>query len=225
MSWTVLSLGGGVMVPDRIDKTFLSEFRKLILGLVKEGRKFIIVCGGGQTCRDYRDAARDVSRPGNEDLDWIGIASTKLNSELLRAVLSGHAHRKVIEPVRPPKNPDRPIIVASGFSPGRSTDYGSALLAKAFGAKTVYNLTNVDYVYTGDPKLTKNIRPIPRMTWEEFGRFTPKDWSPGMYTPFDPVAAGLARKSGMNVIVINGRNIRNLKACLTGKKFEGTVIG
>lgn len=224
MTWSVLSLGGGVMVPDKIDTAFLSGFKDLIFSLVKEGRRFIIMCGGGQTSRSYRDAAKKVAGPTEEDLDWVGISATKLNAELLRAVLSGHAHPRVIEPDKPPR-PDKPIMVSSGYLPGRSTDYGTVLLAKHFRSDTVYNLTNVDYVYTGDPKKTKDIEPIPRTTWGELKKFTPPDWSPGMYTPFDPVAAKLARELKMKVIVINGKNIPNLRACLTGQDFKGTVIG
>ena len=221
----VISLGGGLMVPDKLDLPFLKNFRDFILDLVKEGKRFVIICGGGQTCRTYRDAARELGKATQEDLDWVGIYSTKLNAELLRTIFSGHCHPRVIEPDKPPETLEKPILIASGWKPGRSTDYGTVLLAKHFGAKEVYNLTNVDYVYDKDPKKSKDLKPFPNLTWEEFNRFTPSDWSPGLYTPFDPVAATLAKNSNMKVIIINGRNIPNLRDCFDAKPFKGTVIG
>ena len=114
LSLYVLSLGGSMMVPDKIDTGFLSEFKELVLNLVNQGEKFIIMVGGGQTCRTYRDSARELCQPSQEDLDWIGIMSTKLNAELLRVLFSGKAHKKVIEPGKPPET-DKPIKISSGF--------------------------------------------------------------------------------------------------------------
>jgi uridylate kinase len=53
----VLSLGGSVFIPDRIDVSFLRDFRKLILKHIKGGKRFIIITGGGRTCRDYLSQA------------------------------------------------------------------------------------------------------------------------------------------------------------------------
>ena len=52
----VLSLGGSLIVPDAIDVAFLREFRSTIISLLPKYR-FIIVCGGGKTCRDSSAAA------------------------------------------------------------------------------------------------------------------------------------------------------------------------
>jgi uridylate kinase len=60
MKTIVLSLGGSLIVPDKIDYPFLKKFRELILSFVKRGNKVIIVCGGGKTCRKYNSAAEKI---------------------------------------------------------------------------------------------------------------------------------------------------------------------
>ena len=48
----VISLGGSLIVPNKIDYEFLDEFKKI---LIKNKKKynFIVVCGGGSTARTY----------------------------------------------------------------------------------------------------------------------------------------------------------------------------
>ena len=47
----VISLGGSLIVPEEIDVEFLKKFRDLILAQVEKGKKFVIITGGGKTCR------------------------------------------------------------------------------------------------------------------------------------------------------------------------------
>ena len=53
---TVISLGGSIIAPRGVDTGFLKGFARLVEGYLEgnEGRKLIIVCGGGGLARDYR---------------------------------------------------------------------------------------------------------------------------------------------------------------------------
>jgi uridylate kinase len=42
----VVSLGGSIIIPDKVNTEFLKEFKKVILSNEKN-YKFVIVCGGG----------------------------------------------------------------------------------------------------------------------------------------------------------------------------------
>ena len=117
-----------------------------------------------------------------------------------------------------------PVVVGAGWKPGWSTDYDAALLAKRFGVKTVVNLTNTDLIYDKDPRKFKNAKPIPHMTWDDVLRVVGKKWNPGMNTPFDPVAAKLAKKLNLTVVSCHGENLKNLDNILNGKNFVGTII-
>jgi uridylate kinase len=97
-------------------------------------------------------------------------------------------------------------------------------IAKTHGVKTVINLSNIDYVYDRDPKKNKNAEKLPKLRWKEFRLMFGKSWNPGANVPFDPVAAKLAEKERIAVVVMNGNNLPNLKKFFSGKHFAGTVI-
>ena len=93
----VMSVGGSLIVPDAIDTTFLSSLKSLIEHETSvNGRRFIIITGGGKTARRYADAAKAVSDLDNEDLDWLGIHATRLNGHLLRTIFKKTAHPVMI---------------------------------------------------------------------------------------------------------------------------------
>ena len=83
----VLSLGGSLIFPKGVDIEFLKNFRKTIEKYVRKGHKFVIICGGGKIARELQQAASKVSKPTNEELDWLGIYATRLNAKLIRTVL------------------------------------------------------------------------------------------------------------------------------------------
>ena len=77
----VISLGGSIIVPNKVDYKFLSEFKKLILMYSKKN-KIVIVTGGGDTCRKYLKALE--SEKFSENIySLIGIATTKLNARVV----------------------------------------------------------------------------------------------------------------------------------------------
>ena len=99
---TVIALGGSLIVPhlsdtDGIDVLFLQSFRKFLLQELKKGNKYIVVTGGGRTTRVYQKAAGQIVSMTSEDLDWVGIHSTRLNAHLLRTIFQKEAHPVVID--------------------------------------------------------------------------------------------------------------------------------
>jgi len=218
----VISLGGSLIVPEKIDTGFLSRFRSLILSHVRKGKKFIIICGGGRTCRDYQSAAKSVAKLTRDDLDWLGIHSSRLNAHLLRTIFRELAYPRIIKDPRQSVRTNRPLIVAAGWKPGFSTDYDAVLLAKSHSVETVINLTDVDYVYTKDPK-KGGAKPIKEISWAGFRKTVGGKWHPGLHLPFDPVASKEAQKLGLKVVVM-GKSPDNLNSFLNQRPFKGTVI-
>ncbi|MFZ2205583.1 MAG: UMP kinase [Minisyncoccia bacterium] len=220
----VISLGGSLIVPDTIDTGFLKDFKKLILSEVKKGKKFIIITGGGKICRRYQEAAKEVSSSSDYDLDLIGIASLKLNAELLRVVFGDQAYGEVILNMNTSLSLEKPIIVGAAYKPGSSTDLDAIWAAKSVGAKRVINLSNTDYVYDSDPKTNPDAKKIEKISWADYRDLIPKVWNPGLSSPFDPIASELAEKENITVITMNGRPIENLAKCLGREEFMGTTI-
>lgn len=223
----VMSVGGSLIVPDSIDTTFLTELRNLIERQVTfSGRRFIIIAGGGKTARRYQDAAATVTELDPEDLDWMGIHATRLNGHLLRTIFRDIAYPEMI--TNPDEITDVPrdthLIIAAGYRPGASTDLRAVQIATNCGARKVINLSNIDYVYTEDPRQNANAEKIEDITWTEFVKLIPTEWSPGLSAPFDPVAARAAQKNKLEVSLINGQKIEELEKYLDGKSFVGTKI-
>jgi uridylate kinase len=225
---TVISLGGSIIAPHGVDVEFLKGFHHLVEGhlAADAARKLIIVCGGGSLARDYMAALREVT-PGArpEDLDWVGIAATRMNGELLRRALRAWCVEDlVIDPTAVSVFAGR-VLLAAGWKPGFSSDNDAVILAQRFSAHTVVNLSNIAKVYSDDPRTNPQARPLDRLTWKEMLDIVGGDWTPGKNTPFDPTAARAAAQSHIKVVFAEGRDLANLSRLLAGEPFVGTVIG
>lgn len=220
----VISLGGSLIVPDGVDVPFVKSFVALIKDYVAQGFSFLIITGGGKICRDYDESLRQITEPTNEDLDWLGIAVTRANAEFIRICFGELAFKKIVlDPDFIPET-NRPIIVGGGWKPGNSSDLAAVRCAKSIGAIKIINLSNIDYIYDKDPKINPDAKPIDKISWIDFMLLFPNDWVPGRNIPFDPIASCEAETLGQEVVILNGKNIENLKSYLDNNQFVGTVI-
>ncbi len=229
----IISLGGSIIVPEEIDVEFLKSFRQLILEYVDKGNSFIIVCGGGKTARKYQGAAREFGVHDTQ-LDWIGIYATYINALLVKSIFQDYAISELVT------NPTKKIkekltdkskgkikgklVIATGWKPGCSTDHDAVLLAKNFSARTVINLSDLEYVYDKDPKKFSDAKPLKNISWKDMRKITGSLWIPGKNVPFDPIASKEAQKLGMKVAIMKGRDLDNLRKFLDGKDFKGTLV-
>ncbi len=221
----VLSVGGSLIVTrEGIDLKFLKRFHDFIARQVKQGKKFYLVVGGGATARTYIKAALAAAPVSASDRDWVGIRATRLNAQLLKVIFGQLAHSEIITDPTWPLRTAKPVVFASGYIPGCSTDHDAVLLAKHNKIKTVINLSNIDYAYDKDPRRDPAAKKLKNIGWPEFRRIVGNRWQPGLNVPFDPVASREAAEYGIKVVILNGRKLVNLEACLSGKKFFGTVI-
>jgi uridylate kinase len=223
----IISLGGSLIVPEEIDWKFVKNFKKVVEKYIRKKYKFIIITGGGKTARKYIEAAAKMNHITDEDKDWIGIHATRMNAHFIRTIFSKNAHPRIN------KNPHgledfynfkENILVAAGWRPGFSTDYDAVIIAKYFEIKSIVNLSNIDYVYDKDPKKYKDAKKFDMISWKDFRRIVGNKWHPGLNAPFDPVASKLAQEIGLEVIIMNGKNMANLEKYLEGKKYKGTAI-
>lgn len=213
-----------MIIPEEVDTQFLSEFKSLIESHVKSGKKFIIITGGGKICRKYQEAAGKIKEMTPDELDWLGIYSTRFNAEFMKILFGNLAESEIIlDPTLPVKT-DKPIVFGGGWKPGWSTDYDAVILAAQLGAKRIINLSNIDYAYDKDPNKFDDAKKIESISWKDYEALIPAEWNPGLSTPFDPIASRLAQKDGMEVVILNGKNIPNLDKCLNGEFFVGTHI-
>lgn len=221
----LIDLGGSAVCPGGIDVEFLKRFREFIKKKIGEGYKFIIVVGGGKICREYQKAAGEAADISNKEKDWVGIFATRLNARLLRAIFCDVAHPDLFDArFRMKEFGKYPIIVSSGWEPGWSTDYVAVQIAVDFQIDTAINLGKPDYIYTSDPGKDSGAKPIEKLSWDDYWKMTPSEWTPGLNFPLDPVAAKLAEKENIKIIVAGVKDLDNLEKILEGKEFKGTTV-
>lgn len=238
----VLSVGGSIIAPNEPDTKFLAEFSKMITDYLTSNpeARLIFVAGGGGPARVYQnaykavaegfgDAQKKVSSFADENelnyaCDWIGIMATRLNAQILKTVFGPLCQQDVvIDPTKVTDFTGR-ILVAAGWKPGFSTDNDAVLLAEKFHADTVLNLSNIEKVYTDDPRKNPDAKPIDDISWAEFRKMVGDEWVPGKNCPFDPIASKKAEELGLTVICAAGKNIENIRAILDAKEYVGTTI-
>ena len=227
----IISLGGSLIAPkEGIDWKFLKKFRELIISQIGQGKRFAIITGGGNTCRRYQKAASKVTKLTDDDKDWLGVHTTRLNAHLVKTIFRDYAHPRINKNPRTKENLKKHfskgegIMVAAGWRPGWSTDYVATILAERLDAKKIINLSNIDYAYTSDPNKNKDAKKLINTDWKSFRKIVGDKWDPGLNSPFDPIASKLAQKLNLEVVIMNGKKITNLKNYLDNKNFKGTTI-
>ena len=229
----VLSVGGSIIVPDKPDTEFLANFIKMVTEWLREdkSRRLILVAGGGAPARVYQNAYKEVGEATKlnseaDAADWIGIMATRINAQLLKACFGDYCKNDVVyNPTVENLQFDGQVLVASGWKPGFSTDTDAVYLGEKFGAKTIVNLSNIEKVYTDDPRKNPDAKPLDTISWADFRKMVGDEWVPGKNCPFDPIASKKASENGMKVICAGGKNISNIKAILNDEEYIGTTIG
>jgi uridylate kinase len=220
----VVSLGGSLIFPEELDINFLKEFKKLISKQTAKKNKFILITGGGKICRKYQGALNQLAKISPDNLDWMGIYTTHVNAQFVRLLFGNQSNPQIVTNPTKKVNFNENILLAAGWKPGWSTDMVAVLLAKTYGAKTVINLSNIDFLYTKDPRKFSDAEKITNISWKGLLKITGKKWRPGANVPFDPIAAQFAEKNKIQAIIANGKNLKNLENILNGKNFDGTTI-
>jgi uridylate kinase len=225
----IISVGGSLIVPtDGIGVEFLKNLNSFVREKLAQdsSRQFFLVTGGGTTARKYIEAGQQVleHKLTRDDLDWLGIHSSRLNAHLVRTIFRDIAHPYIVKNFDIIRKAEEPVVVAAGWKPGWSTDYCAVLLGQDYGVDTILNLSNVTEVYDKDPKKFEDAKPIKNISWADFRKLVGDEWTPGMNAPFDPIAAKKAQELGVKVAIMSGKDFNNIESYLKGEEFVGTVI-
>ncbi len=220
----VLSIGGSIVAPEKLDATFISKLSETIDRLYGNGYRFAIVVGGGKTARNYIAAAKSLGA-NNFELDRIGIRATRLNAAVL---IQGFekAHNQVLTKIEDASEiiARGKIPVFGGLMPGFTTDAIAALLAESLNAEYI-NLTNVDGVYSADPKEKPNAKFFDEISYEKLLSLMKLAGSkPGQNLIIDVPTCLILKRSNIPGIVLNGTDLANFENALVGADFKGTRI-
>ncbi len=245
----VLNIGGSILsLSDEVlfDFKKANEIKNALLPLVQEGYKFILPVGGGYICRKYQNLLRENSI-NDVNVDYAGIAAINLNAVMLRSVFGDLAEEKILryedfdsdeelsfeKSDREGAVPDPRlqfmknfVISAAGSKVGRSSDWDTVHLAVRAKADKVLSLSNIDGVYTADPKKDPTAKRLDSLTWVEYKNIigNPTEFEPGGHYPIDVVAANLAQENKISFCLLDRNDLGNLVKAIKGENFVGTTI-
>jgi uridylate kinase len=187
-----------------------------------------VVVGGGNIFRGLQGAARGMDRA---TADYMGMLATVMNALALQSaleavkaparVLSAIAMPTVCEPYVRHRalyhlERERIVIFAAGTgNPFFTTDTAATLRAIEMGSEAVAKATQVDGVYSADPKKDPNAQRFDKLTYSEV---LARDLK-----VMDGAAIALARDNHLPVIVFSIDEPGNLSKLLKGTA-RATVI-
>ena len=189
---------------------------------VSENARIAVVCGGGKTARYYAGIAKELGG-GTYEQDILGIAATRMNAQLLSLALGDMPDDVCRDPEELAEEGKR-ISVMGGTAPGHTTDAVTAMVAKAMGASRLINATSVDGVYTDDPRKNPEAEKIPRMTIDQLGDIVYKEHGASRSSVFDPLGVKIAKENRIDIVIVDGRDLGELKNAILGKEIRGTFV-
>lgn len=192
------------------------------------GVEIAVVVGGGNIFRGVEVSSRGVSRTTG---DTMGMLATVMNCLALESALErkGQSARSLCAFVMPQISElftrsaahkylaeGRIVLLAGGTgNPYFTTDTTAVLRASEIGAQAVLKATNVDGVYSADPKKDKSAK--------RFDRLSHSQAVEGGYKVMDATAFALARETSLPIIVFSIAEPGSIGAILSGKG-KGTIV-
>ena len=212
-----------------IDQPTVDRVADDLIAARKLGTEVAVVIGGGNIVRGVEVSARGVSRPTG---DTMGMLATMMNCLALEAAIErkGTPARTLSAFVMPEISElftrtaahkylaeGRIVVLGGGTgNPFFTTDTTAVLRAAEMECDAVLKATNVDGVYTADPKKDPKAKRYDRISLQEaFDRDL---------KVLDATAFALARENSMPIIVFSIQTAGAIEAVLRGKG-RATVVG
>lgn len=188
-----------------------------------------VVVGGGNIFRGVEVSSRGVSRPTG---DAMGMLATVMNGLALEAAIERKGREaRTLSAIAMPEICEsftrqralkhlaqgRIVVLAGGTgNPFFTTDTTAVLRAAELDCEAVLKATNVDGVYSADPKRDKNAK--------RYDRLTPQEAIEKDLKVMDATAFALARENRMPIIVFSIGGQGAIEAVLRGKG-RATIVG
>jgi uridylate kinase len=227
----LLKLSGEALAGERgvgLDYSVIERLANEIREAHARGVQLGLVVGGGNIVRGTKASTEGLDRVS---ADFMGMLATVINALALQDVLErlGLATRVMtairMESVAEPYirrratrhlEKGRLVIFAAGTgNPFFSTDTAAVLRALEVDAEVILKATNVDGIYTGDPKKDPTATFIPELSFQEA--------LVKQYAVMDANAFGLCKANGLPIVVFNIQQPGAVLRVLDGERV-GTIV-
>ena len=227
----LLKLSGEALAGEKgvgLDFRVIEAFAEEIKAVHALGAKLCLVVGGGNIVR-----GATASRDGLDRVsaDYMGMLATVINALALQDVLekigvdtrvmTAIRMESVAEPyirrraIRHLQKGRLVIFAAGTGNPFFSTDTAGVLRALEVDAQVILKATNVDGIYTADPKNDPTASFIPELTYQEA---IVKN-----YAVMDANAFGLCKSNQLPIVVFNINQPGSITRVLRGERV-GTLV-
>jgi uridylate kinase len=222
--------GEALMGPDGfgINQPTLERIAADLVATAALGVSIGIVVGGGNIFRGVKVSEKGIPRLTG---DLMGMLATVMNALALEAAIeAAGGSARTMSAVSMPEicetyerrralrhlDKNRMVLLAGGTgNPFFTTDTTAVLRAAEIGAQAVLKATNVDGVYSADPKKDASAK--------RFDRLTHSQAIAGDYKVMDATAFALARETSLPIIVFSIAEPGSIGAILRGTG-HGTVV-
>ena len=228
----LLKLSGEVLMGDQqfgIDPAFVADLAKEVKAAKETGLEICLVIGGGNIFRGLAAAAKGFDRGS---ADYMGMLATVMNALAMQNALenigvvtrvqSAIPMPSVCEPYirrRAERHLEkgRVVIFAAGTgNPFFTTDTGAALRAAEMNCDALFKGTQVDGVYSADPRKKPDA--------ERYKTLTYLDMLARDLAVMDAAAISLARENKLPIIVFNIHEPGAFTAVMKGEGKFTTVV-
>jgi len=228
----LLKLSGEALAGDKgsgLDFHAVEAFAEEVKEVHALGVHLSLVVGGGNIIRGATASREGLDRVS---ADYMGMLATVINALALQDVLEKiGVDTRVMTAVRMESVAEpyirrrairhlekrRLVIFAAGTgNPFFSTDTAGVLRALEIEAQVILKATNVDGVYTGDPKQDPNATFIRELTYQEA---IVKN-----YAVMDANAFGLCKANQLPIVVFNINRPGAIRRVLEGDPDIGTIV-
>lgn len=209
-----------------VDFDYVLKIGSYIRECVEMGVQVAIVVGGGNYWRGRSNQQMDRTRA-----DYIGMLATTMNALTVQdaliqngldcRVMSAIEMRQIAEPFIRNRaishlEKGRVVIFASGTgNPFFSTDTCAALRAAEVNADVIFKATNVDGVYTADPKKDPNAQKLHHIRY--------MDVLKNQLGVMDSAAAALCNENNIPIYVFDMSNPANIVRAVAGEDIGTTI--
>jgi len=226
-----LKLSGEALMGEQnmgIDPSVVAMVADQIKDIQKHGVEVGLVIGGGNIFRGVAGATKGMDRV---TADQMGMLATMINALALQDALEQkQVQTRVLSGIEMPRIAEsyirrrairhlekgRVVIFGSGTgNPYFSTDMAAALRANEISAQVVLKATNVDGVYSADPKKDAKAQRFEKVTFQEV-------LERGLKV-MDASAIALCMDNELPILVFNMMKPGNLVSAVLGESV-GTLI-
>ena len=227
----LLKVSGEALAGDKgvgLDYRVIESLADQIKSVHATGVQLSVVVGGGNIIRGTAASREGLDRV---NADYMGMLATVINALAMQDVLEkAGVHTRVMTAIRMESLAEpyirrraqrhlekgRLVLFAGGTgNPFFSTDTAAVLRALEVEADVILKATNVDGVFTADPKLDTSATFIPELTFQEA--------IVKGYAVMDANAFGLCKANQLPIVVFNINEPGAIARILHGERV-GTIV-